>query len=129
MHKEIIIPIYDALVYIGVGSIPYQLRTLKKKYDITETANHEYLGFCNHQYSHTLKRNVFYIVIANKFKDKKSYWNTVAHELFHLTQEILEQRGIYFVKSAHNEPYTYTNGYLTGEAFEFFEKAFNKYKE
>lgn len=126
MHKEIIVQPYDAVVSVGVGTITSQLRTLKRKYGIVEHADDTWLGLCNRQYSDIINRSVFYIIINKSNKDKKKYWDTIVHEMFHLTQEILEHRGVIFQKGKANEPYAYLNGYLMGELFEFFEKEYNK---
>lgn len=126
MHKQIIIQPYDALVSVGVGNITSQLKTLKRKYGIVENAEDTWSGLCNRQYSEKLKRNIFYIVVSDSNKVKKDYWNTITHEILHLTQEILEYKGIPFQKGKANEPYTYLIGHIMGELFEFFEKEFNK---
>lgn len=126
MHKQIIIQPYDALVSVGVGTITSQLRTLKRKYGIVEHADDTWLGLCNHQYSEKLQRNIFYIIISSANIDKRKYWNTITHEMFHLTQEILEHKGIYVYKSKANEPYAYAIGHIMGELFEFFEKEYIK---
>lgn len=98
MHKQIIIQPYDALVSVGVGNITSQLRTLKRKYGIVENAEDTWSGLCNRQYSEKLKRNIFYIIISDSNKVKKDYWNTITHEILHLTQEILEYKGVPFQK-------------------------------
>ncbi len=126
MHKQIIIQPYDALISVGVGTITSQVKTLKRKYGIEETADETWFGFCNNGYSEKLQRNVFYIVIRNTNVNKNKYWNTITHELFHLTQRILEHKGIYVQKGKDNEPYAYAIGHIMGELFEFFEKEYNK---
>lgn len=126
MHKQITIQPYDSLISAGVGSITSQLKVLKRKYSIIEHADDTWLGLCNHQYSEKLQRNIFYIIISDKNIDKKKYWNTITHEILHLTQEILEHKGIPFQKGKANEPYTYLMGHIMGELFDFFEKEFNK---
>jgi len=126
MHKQIIAQPYDALVSVGVGSIESQLRTLKRKYGIVEHADDTWLGLCNTQYCEKLQRNVFYIIISDRNVDKKKYWNTITHEILHLTQAILEHKGVPFQRGKTNEPYTYLMGHIMGELFEFFEKEYNK---
>ena len=126
MQKEIIIQPYNALISVGVGSISSQLKVLKSKYGIIEKADDTWLGLCNHQYSDKLERNIFYIIISNCNKDKKKYWNTVTHEMLHLTQEVLEYKGIFFSKGKPNEAYTYTMGHIMEELFEFLEKEYIK---
>ncbi len=126
MNKQITIQPYDALVFVGVGSVTSQLKVLKRKYGIIDHAEDTWLGLCNHQYSDNLDRNVFYIIISSSNTDRKKYWNTVSHEISHLVQEILEHKSIFFHKGKANEPYAYLNGYLMGELFEFFEKEYNK---
>ena len=128
MHKQIIIQPYDSIISVGVGSITSQLKVLKRKYGIVEYPNVDdtWLGLCNTQYCDKLQRNVFYIIISDRNKDKKKYWNTVTHEILHLTQAILEHKGVPFQKGKANESYTYLMGHIMGELFEFFEKEFNK---
>ncbi len=126
MNKQITIQPYDALVFVGVGSVTSQLKVLKRKYGIIDHAEDTWLGLCNHQYSDNLDRNVFYIIISSSNTDRKKYWNTVSHEISHLVQEILEHKSIFFHKGKANEPYAYLNGYLMGELFEFFEKEYDK---
>lgn len=126
MHKEITVQPYDALLSVGMGTITSQLKILKRKYGIIEHADDTWFGLCNRQYSDKLQRNIFYIIIGNRNTDKKKYWNTVTHEILHLTQAILEHKDIPFQKGKANEPYTYLMGHIMGELFEFFEKEFNK---
>ena len=126
MNKELIVQPYDALVFAGVGSISSQLKALKRKYNIIEKADDTWLGLCNHQYSENLQRNIFYIIINHSNVNKKKYWNTITHEIFHLVQEILEHKGIYFQRGKANESYTYLMGHIIGELFEFFEKEYIK---
>jgi len=128
MNKQIIIQPYDSIISVGVGSITSQLRVLKRKYGIIEYADDTWLGLCNTQYCEKIQRNVFYIIISDRNIDKKKYWNTITHEILHLTQAILEHKGVPFQKGKANEPYTYLMGHIMGELFEFFEKEYNKIK-
>jgi len=125
MHKQIIIQPYDALVSVSIGTINSQIKMLKKKYDLVEES-HVCAGLCNLQYSEKLKRNVFYMFINSNNTDQKDYWNTITHEMLHLTQKILEHRGVYMQKGKDNEPYAYVIGHIMGELYPFFEKGWIK---
>ncbi len=128
MHKEIIIPIYDAKVVLFVKATTEEcVKSLKELYGIEEEV-FECKGFVNSNYSKIIKRKIFYIYIKST-KNISEYMDTISHELFHLTQEILEDRGEYFKKKTANESYAYLQGYLMGQNFDFWNKAFNKFKK
>lgn len=127
MQKEVIIPIYDALVCLFVGAtVEGYVKYLKDTYDIDETVS-ECRGFVNSQFSPTVKRKVFYMYVNPKV-EHSNYINTIGHELFHLTQEILEDRGEFFKRRDANESYAYLQGFILGENYQFFEKGYNKFK-
>lgn len=121
------IPIYDALVCLFIGpTIEGCIKHLKDSYDIDETV-FECKGFVNSRYSEKVKRRIFYMYINPK-TSINNYMNTVGHELFHLTQEILEDRGEFFKRRDANESYAYLQGYIMGENYDFWCKAYNKFK-
>lgn len=51
---------------------------------------------------------------------------TMAHELFHITQDILEYNGVNYIPQDANEVYAHTYEYLFGEAYVHTVKAWNK---
>lgn len=51
---------------------------------------------------------------------------TLVHELFHATQDILENKTIKFKKGDANETYAYTLDYMFGVAYPITIKAYNK---
>lgn len=127
MLKEVTIPIYDALLILSVDKKTEELtRCLNEKFHIKEKPS-DCKGFVNNCFSPPYDTNVFYMYIMPT-NDKKEYWNSIAHELFHLTQDILESRDSFFKRRDANEAYAYLQGYLMSENFEFWEKAYNKYK-
>lgn len=127
MLKEVIIPIYDALVVFSIDKTSDSLsKHLKEKFEITE-APVDCSGYVNSKFAPLYDTRIFYMYILPT-TIKKDYWNSIAHELFHLTQEILESRQTYFKRKDANEAYAYLQGYLMSENFEFWEKAYNKYK-
>lgn len=51
---------------------------------------------------------------------------TMSHEVFHVTQDILEYNEIYFKKKDANEIYAHTYEFLFGEAYVITVNAWNK---
>jgi hypothetical protein len=61
------------------------------------------------QISENIKGQHHFVVIINKRRNLKE---TLVHELFHLTQDILEYKGVEFKKGGDNEAYAYLIGAL-----------------
>lgn len=61
------------------------------------------------QISEHIKDSHHFVVILKKNKDIKE---TLVHELLHLTQDILEYKGVDFIKGGNNEAYAYLIGTL-----------------
>lgn len=55
-----------------------------------------------------------YFIIIKHEDNSEELKNTIVHETFHVTQDILESAGIPFKKKGMNEPYTYLNSWLQG---------------
>lgn len=126
MQKEVIIPIYDAMVCLFVNATTEQfVDHLKQTYNIDEEVIH-CKGLVNSRFSTIKQRKIFYVYISSKM-DYKDYFNTVGHELFHLTQEILEDRGEYFKRRDSNESYAYLQGYMLGENYDYWNTAYKKF--
>jgi len=126
MLKEVTIPIYDALVIFSVDKTSESLsKHLKAKFDINEHPV-DCSGYVNSKFAPLYDARVFYMYILPS-STKKDYWNSIAHELFHLTQEILEDRQTYFKRKDPNEAYAYLQGYLMSENHDFWERAYKKF--
>jgi len=109
--KEVKIPIYGGkiTVIIFLNTWKKVISHLKRKGFDTRGYEDQESGYCGlqtSQYVNGVKK--FAIII----KDDKDVGDTLVHELFHLTQDILEYRGINFVKEDANEAYAYLIGYL-----------------
>lgn len=61
------------------------------------------------QHSENIDGSQRFVVIIKKNENMK---DTLVHELFHLTQDILEYRGVNFIKGDANEAYAYLIGTL-----------------
>lgn len=72
------------------------------------------------QVSERINGEQHFLVIIKKNKVIK---DTLIHEVFHLTQDILEYKGVDFVKNGHNEAYAY----LIGALYIKIEKLLNNY--
>lgn len=60
-----------------------------------------------------------YFIVLKNDDDDNEFRNTIIHETFHVTQDILESAGIPFKKKGMNEPYTYLNSWLQGIVEDF----------
>lgn len=118
---------YETTVSISVTTnMEQEVNYINKLYDIDEEET-DCSGLVNIRKSKKYGADICYmIVVFNPVK--KDYMNTIAHELFHLTQEILETNRVYFKRKDTNETYAHLQGWLMGETYEFFEKAYNKFK-
>lgn len=67
----------------------------------------------------------FYSIIRIQ-ENLKEVYKTVVHEMYHATQDILENRGVKYKKGDPNETYAYTQDYLFGELYDFIIKQHNK---
>jgi len=128
MHKELVIPIYDSLIFIKVTNNMLSVnKYLKSKYGITEDLS-DCRGIVFNQISPKYETRLFVMLI--KFDSNwKEYWNTIGHELMHLTQDILESRQIFFKKKDPNEAYAYLQGHIMSDSLDLFEKAYKKFNK
>ena len=67
----------------------------------------------------------FYCIIRLE-KTLKDTLIVLVHELFHATQDILENRGIRYKKGDANESYAYTQDYLFGVAYDIIVNTYKK---
>jgi hypothetical protein len=127
MHKELIIPIYGCLVSVYViDNFNNVKKDLKTQYDIDEEFI-ECRGCVFNKFTPKYETRL-HVLIVKYDVNKKYYFDTIGHELLHLTQDILEHKNIIFKKKDANETYAYLQGYLLSETIEFFEKAYTKFK-
>ena len=128
MHKELVIPIYDCSIFIKVTNNMLSVnKYLKSKYGITEDLS-DCRGIVFNQISPIYDARVFVMLIKYE-ANKQEYWNTIGHELVHLTQDILESKQIYFKKKDPNEAYAYLQGHIMADSLELFEKAYKKFNK
>lgn len=115
------VPIFQAeflLVYFK--DYKYANKILEK-YKFTDKINPQDGGMVN---SEVIQKDngdcstKFYLLVAHS-DDYTILKNIIAHESLHLTQEILENRGINFKKRDANETYTYFNSWLQNEIESF----------
>jgi len=127
MQKEILIPIYGCSVFVQVtNDILAANKYLKLHYGISEDLS-DCRGIVFNQISPVYKARIFVMLIQYN-ENKKEYWDTIGHEMMHLTQDILESRQIYFKRKDSNESYAYIQGHLMADTYDLFDKAYNKYK-
>lgn len=117
---EFTVPIYGSKVTFIVFKNTWRevIKHLKNKgFDTREYRGWDYVHGL--QLSENINGEQHFIVILKKKKDIKE---TLVHELFHLTQDILEYKGISFIKGDGNESYAY----LIGALFTKTEKLLNE---
>lgn len=74
-------------------------------------------------------RTKFYCIIKIE-QNLKETLKIMVHEMYHTTQDILENRGVRYIKGDANETYAYTIDYLFGVMYDHIVKAHNKkYKQ
>jgi hypothetical protein len=108
---EFIVPVYGSKVIVLVYDKNWReiIKFLKLKGFNTK----EYRGWGESinglQLSERINGTYNFVVIVKK---NKSIKETLIHELFHLTQDILEYKGVDFIKGDANESYAYLIGAL-----------------
>jgi hypothetical protein len=108
---EFIVPVYGSKVIVLVYDKNWReiIKFLKLKGFNTK----EYRGWGESinglQLSERINGTYNFVVIVKK---NKSIKETLIHELFHLTQDILEYKGVDFIKGHANESYAYLIGAL-----------------
>lgn len=111
--RELDIPIYGGkvTVILFLNTWDKVIKHLRKKgFDTKEYENWDnILGLQFSQYINGSKK--FVVIIENT----DNIGDTIVHELFHLTQDILEYRGVNFIREDPNEAYAYLIGYLYGQ--------------
>lgn len=107
---EFEVPVYRSRVTFIVFKNTWRevIKHLKDKgFDTKEYKGWDYVHGL--QLSEFINEETHFVVIIKKNKEIKE---TLVHELFHLTQDILEYKGVNFVKEGDNEPYAYLIGTL-----------------
>lgn len=107
---EFNVPVYGSKVTFIVFKNTWRevIKHLKSKgFDTREYKGWHYVHGL--QMSENIKSQQHFVVIIKKRKDFKE---TLVHELFHLTQDILEYKGVDFKKGDANEAYAYLIGAL-----------------
>lgn len=100
------------------------VKSLKRSgYDLEITGHDKSVGLTGYC---TVKDKTKFYVIVKLLPDLKSTLKILVHELFHVTQDILEYHGVKFRKGDPNESYAYTIDYLFGEAYEKTIQQHNK---
>lgn len=56
------------------------------------------------------------VIVFKKYTPYPETIGTLGHEVFHVAQDILEERGVYLRKHGFNEAHAYLVGYLMEEA-------------
>jgi len=105
------IPIWDTYLYIlpyakglkkrlkKLGVKPRQVRfAVKGRYDAT-----------------TLAAEYAAVIVVQPHLGRRARVNALSHEVFHVAQDILADRGVYLRKNDTNESHAYLVGYLMGE--------------
>lgn len=110
---EFTVPVYGSKVHFIVFKNTWRevIKHLKEKgFDTKEYRGWNYIHGL--QLSENINGEQNFVVVIKKDKKIKE---TLVHELFHLTQDILEYKDIDFVKEGANEAYAYLIGALFGK--------------
>jgi len=107
---EFTVPVYGSKVTFIVFKNTWRevIKHLKSKgFDTREYKGWDYIHGL--QLSENINSEQHFVVIVKKNRNIKE---TLVHELFHLTQDILEYKDVQFIKDSPNEPYAYLIGTL-----------------
>lgn len=107
---EFTVPVYGSKVTFIVFKNTWRevIKYLKSKgFDTRSYKGWDYIHGLS--ISENINSEQHFVVIVKKRKNLKE---TIVHELFHLTQDILEYKGIDFKKNDANESYAYLIGAL-----------------
>lgn len=120
---EFNVPVYGSKVTFIVFKNTWRevIKYLKDKgFDTKEYRGWSYIHGL--QFSENIKDQQQFVLILKRKRDIRE---TLVHELFHLTQDILEYKGVDFIKEDHNEAYAY----LIGTLFTKTEKLLNDHNK
>ena len=106
--KKYVAPVYDCYITLIVYDDYKKCNSALKRKGFTSKVDEADGGACH---SEIINQGTQYYLVL-KVKDNNDLGNTLIHELFHLTQNILEDRSIIFKKGDANEPYAYLIGCL-----------------
>jgi len=70
----------------------------------------------------TLSADAASIIVLQKGLSRRTKTDALAHEIFHVAQDILEERGVHLKKHGTNEAHAYLVGYLTRKALKRMRK-------
>jgi hypothetical protein len=107
---EFTVPVYGSKVTFIIFKNTWRevIKYLKSKgFDTREYRGWDYVHGL--QLSEHIGDSRHFVVILKKKRDIRE---TLVHELFHLTQDILEYKGVNFEKEGMNEAYAYLIGTL-----------------
>lgn len=125
MIKEITVPIYNCNVYFLVAPTH---KELTKWFKSVESLNfvtkddkdllYKWHGNPNGSLGQVMSTDSIYYIAC--IREKNDY-DTTAHEIFHVADKILTDRGV--EKGENGESYAYLIGYITGKFYGQNEKA------
>ena len=114
------IPLYNLVIYIKIYST---FKDLKKgyfqhikRYNIAEEGDQD-VHFSAAVVVPTNQIDKAYLLLQKDFLD----YNTITHEVYHLTNRILYHRGVTF-DILDDEPFAILNGYLNQEVINYLQK-------
>lgn len=113
---DIKVPIYDLTINFILFEKYEDLYEALNKKGFKLKEDKDFFGLTG--FAQVSKRTKFYIAVLND-KDRDS---TLVHELFHLTQDILETVGVEFEARGQNESFAYLIEYL-------YKETINKLKD
>lgn len=103
--RQFTIPVYGSktTVIIFDGNWKNVIKKLDKlKFTTTDIKDWEFVYGL--QLSETINRKRCFCTILKQSKDMESFF---VHELWHLTQDILEWKDVTYIRGGKNEPYAY----------------------
>lgn len=116
---EFTVPVYGSRVTFIIFKNTWRdvMKHLKTKgFDTREYRGWDYIHGL--QLSENIHGEHHFVVIIKKKKDLRE---TLVHELFHLTQDILEYKGVDYKKGDANEAYAYLIGTLFTKTEKFLK--------
>lgn len=118
------LPIYCSdILFVYYKDYRYANKVFEK-YGFETKTDTDAKGLCGYEEVEIDGKGVmkFYLLVR---ETDESIENILVHETFHLTQDILEHKGIKFQKKGANEAYTYLQAWL----YDQFLKKINAWKK
>ena len=118
--KSFELQIYGSnIVYMYSDNLQEVINKLKKDFVEDREINYAIKGGFQGVTLCTISNNIkYHYVIIMKNKDKYEDIDTIAHEIFHLVNNILHSKTIRY-NQKNEETYAYLTGYLNKEFFKF----------